>query len=79
MTSPQHPAPKPTCHTCGAPITRRRRGFPALCPACYRMMCAICNQPIYRDQSFRATGQGHYQHLACSGHRPSSVLQLPAP
>jgi len=78
MTSPQLPALKPTCHVCGAALTRFRR-YCAICPDCYRIQCAICHQPIYRDQGFCATRQGRYQHLACSGQPISFSLQPPAP
>jgi RNase P subunit RPR2 len=78
MTS-QLPALKPVCPVCGAALIRTRQYRRGLCPDCHRMRCAICNQPIYYGQSFRATAQGHYHHLACRGHGSPSAIQLPAP
>lgn len=49
-----------TCSTCC-------NKYPAdvSCRYCYEQQCPTCQQPVYRDESFRKLGGGRLAHVRC--------------
>ena len=48
------------CEICGGPVDDAGR-----CLRCYGMRCRVCEQPIYRDESYKCNAFG-VRHLRCT-------------